>query len=173
GEGMEDLEEYNPERFVSRLIGFGDLKSLVEKAREAGMEEKAEKIMEGDFTLEDFYEQIEGIKGMGSLSQVMEMIPGINKSQLPDNFMDMQEEKLEKFRYIIDSMTPEEKKDVSVINSSRTERISEGSGTDITEVNELLKMYRQAKKTMNMFKGGKPKRGSQIKQMMKKLGMGN
>lgn len=171
GEGIEDLEEYNPERFVSRLIGFGDLKSLIEKAKGAGMEEKAEKMMKGDFTLEDFYEQIESVKGMGSLSQIVDMIPGFKKSKLPDDFMNIQEEKMDRFKYIIDSMTPKEKIKPSIINSSRVSRIAKGSGTSEKEVKELLKMYKQSKKVMKMFKGGKPKRGSQIKQMMKQFGL--
>ncbi|UCG95064.1 MAG: signal recognition particle protein [archaeon] len=157
GEKLESLERFDAERFISRLIGFGDLKTLVEKAKEVGAEKTAEKIISGKFTLEDFYQQIEQLQGMGSLSQVAKMIPGFSKlgKKLPGNFMDIQEEKMKKFRYIIDSMTPEEKRDPDLITGSRIKRIAKGSGCSESEVRELLKMYKQSKKVMKKIKPGR------------------
>ncbi|MCK4634552.1 MAG: signal recognition particle protein [Candidatus Aenigmarchaeota archaeon] len=160
GEKIESLEKFDAERFISRLIGFGDLKTLVEKAKEVGAEKTAEKIVSGKFTLEEFYEQIEQMQSMGSLSQITKMIPGFSKlgKKLPGNFMDIQEEKMKKFRYIIDSMTLEEKKNPDLITGSRIKRIADGSGCNESEIRELLKMYKQSRKMMKMMKPGR--RGS-------------
>lgn len=164
GEKMEALEKFDAERFISRLIGFGDIKTLVEKAKEVGAEKTAEKIISGKFTLEDFYQQIEQVQGMGSLSQLTKMIPGFSKlsKKMPGNFMDVQEEKMKKFRFIIDSMTPEEKREPDKISSSSVKRISMGSGCSESEVRELLKMYRQSKKIMKKIKPGR--RGNRLMQ---------
>ncbi|MCD6368006.1 MAG: signal recognition particle protein [Candidatus Aenigmarchaeota archaeon] len=157
GEKMDALELFDPERFISRLIGFGDLKTLLEKAKEVGAEETAKKIISGKYTLEEFYEQIEKIQGMGSFSQILSMIPGLSslKGRLPKDYMNLQEEKLKKFKYIMDSMTPEEKRNPDIINSSRIKRIANGSGCEESEVRELLKLYKQSKKAMKMIKPGK------------------
>ncbi len=157
GERIDSMEKFDPERFISRLIGFGDLKTLVEKAKEVGAEKTAEKIVSGKFTLEDFYEQIGQLQGMGSLSQISKMIPGFSKisRKLPENFMDVQEDKMKRFRFIIDSMTPEEKSNPDVITGSRISRIAKGSGCKESEVRELLKMYKQSRKMMKMLKPGR------------------
>lgn len=157
GEKMDSLERFDAERFISRMIGFGDLKTLVEKAKEVGAEKTAEKMVSGRFTLEDFYEQIGQLQGMGSLSQVTKMIPGFSglKKRLPANFEDIQEEKMKKFRFIIDSMTPEEKREPELISGSRIARIAKGSGCKESEVRELLKMYKQSKKVVKMMKPGR------------------
>lgn len=172
GEKMKDLERYDPESFVSQLIGYGDLEGLLEKAKEAGMEDRAKEIMEGEFTLDDFREQLEQVGSMGSMDKVMDKIPGMNKDKLPDHFMDMQEEKMDRFRYIMDSMTPEERRDPKLLNRSRKERIARGSGAKMEEVSELIKLYRQSKKAMKMFQGkGRGGGMKKIQQMMKQLGM--
>lgn len=157
GEKLDALEKFDPERFISRLIGFGDLKTLIEKAKEVGAEETAKKIVSGKFSLDEFYEQIEKVQGMGSLSQIVGMIPGLSglKSKIPKEYMDVQEEKLKRFRYIMDSMTPEERKDPTIINGSRVKRIAKGSGCKESEVRELLKLYKQSKKVMKMVKPGR------------------
>ncbi len=170
GEGLEDLERYDPERFVSQLIGYGDLEGLLERVDEDEAEEQAKKIMEGEFTLNDFQSQMEQVQSMGSLEEVMGKIPGLSKSKLPDGIIDMQEEKMKRYNYIIDSMTPEEREDPSVINASRKRRISEGSGTDVEDVSELIKLYRQSKKAMDMFKGQKRGMKGNIQRMMKGFG---
>lgn len=168
GEKLEALERFDAERFISRLIGFGDLKTLVEKAKEVGAEKTAEKIVSGKFTLEDFYDQIKQLQGMGSLSQITKMIPGFSKlgKKLPSNFMDIQEEKMKRFRFIIDSMTPEEKREPDKITGSRISRIAKGSGCKESEVRELLKLYKQSRKMMKMMKPGR--RGMNF---MKQLGI--
>ena len=169
GEKFDAFERYNPERFVSRLIGFGDLKTLLEKAQEAGLEKRAEKMLKGDFDLNDFYEQIESMKGMGSLSQIMDMIPGLKKAKIPKGMLDLQEEKMKRFKYIIQSMTPEERAKPEIINSPRISRIAKGSGTSEEEVRELLRLFKQSKKAMKMLKGGK--RSGQLQALLKQFGL--
>ncbi len=170
GEGMDDLERYDPERFVSQLIGYGDLEGLLERVDEEEAAEQAKKIMEGDFTLEDFQDQMSQVQSMGSLEEVMGKIPGFSKSKLPDGLIDMQEEKMEKYNYIIDSMTPDEKQDPKVINSSRKRRIANGSGAKVEDVSELIKLFRQSKKAMEMFKGGRGGMKGSLQKMMKQFG---
>jgi len=168
GEKLDALEKFDPERFISRMIGFGDLKTLLEKAKEVGADETAKKVVSGKFTLDEFYEQIEQVQKMGPLSQVASMIPGFSKikamGKVPD--MNVQEEKLKHFKFIMDSMTPEERQDPSIINGSRVRRIAKGSGCTESEVRELLKLYKQSKKVMKMMKPGK--RGFGV---LKQLGM--
>ncbi len=157
GEKLEDLEEFNPKGFVGRLLGMGDLEALLEKAKEAIDEEKAEdlgrKFLKGDFNFIDLYEQMSALKNMGSLGKLMEMIPGMSQIKLPKDAIDVQEEKLEKWRYILDSMSKEELENPELLNSSRIERIAKGSGTTTHEVRELLKQYKNAKKLMKMMGG--------------------
>ena len=167
GEKLEQLEVYNPERFVSRLLGLGDLQTLLEKAKEAEIKpEKVEKMIEGKFTLQDFYEQIEAISKMGSLSSLAKMIPGMGMS-IPEDLLKVQESKLKKFKVIIQSMTPKEREDPSIINSFRVRRIAKGAGVPESEVRELLKQYEQLKKISKMFSG----RGQKgVMDMLKKFG---
>jgi signal recognition particle subunit SRP54 len=167
GEKLEQLEVYNPERFVSRLLGLGDLQTLLEKAKEAEIKpEKVEKMIEGKFTLQDFYEQIEAISKMGSLSSLAKMIPGMGMN-IPEDLLKVQESKLKKFKVIIQSMTPKEREDPSIINSFRVRRIAKGAGVPESEVRELLKQYEQLKKISKMFSG----RGQKgVMDMLKKFG---
>jgi len=154
GEKIENLEVYNPERFVSRLLGLGDLQTLLEKAKEAEIKpEKAEKIIEGKFTLQDFYDQIESMQKMGPLGELTKMIPGLGM-KLPEDVMEKQEEKLKNFKYIMQSMTKEEKEKPEIISAPRIKRIANGSGRPESEVRELLQQYEQMKKMMRML-GGK------------------
>ncbi len=159
GEKTEDLEVFHPKRFVGRLLGMGDLETLLEKARDAISEDSAkdmtEKFMSGDFNLNDLYEQMSSMKKMGSLGKLMEMIPGMGSLKLPKDMIDVQEEKLEKWKFSMDSMTEEEKEHPDLFNSSRIERVSSGSGVPVREVRGLLKQFRQSKKMMKMFKGEK------------------
>jgi len=171
GEKPGDLESYDPQRFVSKLIGYGDLQGLLEKAKEVGAEKSAKKLMEGEFTLEVFFEQIKSMQGMGSLSKVMEMVPGFGGAKIPKGFLDVQEEKMKKWKHIILSMTPKEKKDPELIKSSRIKRIAKGSGTQEAEVRELLKHYKQAKKVMKLAKGGKGLKRGPLAQIAKQFGM--
>lgn len=170
GEHLDDIEPYNPERFVSRLLGLGDLQTLLEKAKEAEIKpEKIEKIVEGKFTLQDFMEQLEAMSKVGPLSKMISMIPGLGM-KVPEDVIEKQEEKIKHFKYIIQSMTKEERENPEIINASRIARIAKGSGRPESEVRELLRQYEQMKKMMKMI-GGKAglERGAFTK-IMKQLG---
>jgi len=171
GEKLENLEVYDPVRFVSRLLGMGDLQALLEKAKESELkEEDVEKFLSGRFTLEDFYEQIGGMQKMGPLSNVMDMIPGLGHA-IPEDMLVIQEEKMKKYKYIIDSMTPEEKKNADLIHSSRVKRIAKGSGTSQKDVRDLIKQYKQTKKLMKKMGGAKGMKRGALKQLAKKFGL--
>jgi len=183
GEKIDDLEEFNPERFVGRLLGMGDLDTLLEKAREAISEEKAEdlsqRVMKGDFNLIDLYEQMAAMKKMGSIAKLMEMIPGFSQVKLPKEALNVQEEKLKKWKHIMDSMTKDELDDPeTVMNPKRIDRIAAGSGATVGDVRELLKQYRMSKKMIKVLKGGgKPdklmrKFGGKMKGLGQMKGMG-
>jgi len=170
GEKMEELEVYDPVRYVSRLLGMGDLQTLLEKAKEAEFkEEDVEKIMSGKFTLQEFYDQLSGVQKMGPLSNVMSMIPGLGHS-IPEELLVVQEEKLKKYKYIIDSMTPAERKNDDLIHSSRIERIAKGSGTSQKDVRDLLKQYEQAKKMIKKIGGMKGMKRGALMKLAKNLG---
>ncbi len=172
GEKIEDLELYDPKKFVSRLLGLGDLESLIEKAREAEVkEEKLEKIVEGDFTLEDFMEQIRSLQRMGPLKQIFSLLPGVGMMKIPEELLEMQEKKLKKFVAIIQSMTPEERRDPSIINYSRIKRIARGSGTCEADVRELLNQYNAFKKLMKSFGGLKQLRRGGLRDLARTLGL--
>jgi len=172
GEKMEALEEYDPKRFVSRLIGYGDIQGLLEKAKDVGFDEKkAEKIAKGEFTLEDFIEQIKGMQKMGPLSSLTNMIPGLSGAKIPKNLLDVQEEKMTKWKHMIDSMTQEERQNPELIKQSRAQRIAKGSGTKPEDVKNLIKNYEKIKKMMKMVGGGKGLKRGQFAQMAKQMGM--
>jgi len=168
GETLDDLKPYNPVDYVSQILGIPNLESLLEKAEETVDQEEAEKFLKGEFTLRDFYQQLEKMGESGIMDQILEQLPIGNK--LPD-MMDMQEEKIADYSTIMDSMTREEMEDPKLINGSRAERIANGSGTSKKEVRELIKQYRQAKNMMDKFSGKNMRRGN-MKQMLNKLGMG-
>jgi len=173
GEGVDALELYNPTRFVSRLLGMGDLQTLLEKAKEAEIEvkkEDIEKVLEGKFTLQDFYNQIESMGKMGSLSSITKMIPGLSFA-LPDELMELQEEKMKKYKVIIQSMTPEERKNPDIINTSRVTRIAKGSGTTQGEVRELLKQYNKAKKILKKLGGMRGLKRGKFQKLIRKFGI--
>ncbi len=169
GEKIDDLEVFHPQRFVGRLIGMGDIESLLEKAKEVISEEEAkdlqEKFLKGEFNLVDLYQQMSSLKKMGSFGKLMEMIPGMGSLQLPKEMLDVQEGKLEKWRYAMNSMTKAELEDPEIISAERIDRIAAGSGLKVGEVRELLKQYRQSKKMVKMFKGEKD-----LNKLMKKMG---
>jgi signal recognition particle subunit SRP54 len=158
GEKVEDIEQFVPSRFVGRLLGMGDLETLLEKVQDAEIkvpQKKAKQIMSGKFTLTDMYEQFEAVKGMGPFKKVLQMLPGASK--VPDDMLNMAEGRLEKWRVIIQSMTPEEKENPKVINFSRARRIARGSGTSEKEVKELLKQYVMMRRMLKMMKRKKGK----------------
>lgn len=170
GEKPEDLELFNAQGFVSRLLGMGDLEALLEKTREVISEEKAKDIsdrfMKGDFNFLDLYEQLQAMKKMGSLKKVMGMVPGASGMKLPEGMMDVQEDKLKKWKFVMDSMTEEELKNPDLLNRNRIERIAKGSGATVSDVRELLKQYRQSKKLVKMV-GGRTEKG--FGKLMKKF----
>jgi len=169
GEHIEDFEEFKPKNFVSRLLGMGDLETLLEKAKEAISEETAEKlgkkILKGDISLTDLYQQMEALKKMGPLSQIMNMIPGMGAANIPKELLNVQEEKMKVWKFVMDSMTPQEKDSPDIISARRIERIAKGAGRPEQDVRDLLKQYAQMKKVMKMM--GNPK---QMQKMMKMFG---
>ena len=155
GEKIEDIESFIPSRFVGRLLGMGDLETLLEKVKEAEIKvpskKKAQAILSGKFTLTDMYDQFEAMKGMGPFRKVLQMLPGMS-ANVPEEMLNTAEGRLEKWRVIIQSMRPEEKENPKVINYSRAKRIARGSGTTEKDVKELLKQYVMMRKMMKMFK---------------------
>jgi len=171
GEKIDALEEFEPKRFVGRLLGMGDLETLLEKAREAISEEDAKdmqkRLLKGEFTLIDLYDQMEAMQKMGPLGKVMEMIPGMGSLQIPKEALKVQEEKLKTWKIVMSSMTREELTDPEIVNPSRSARIAKGAGLGEGNVRELLKQHKQSKKLFKMLKG----RGSEkdMAKMMKKM----
>jgi len=168
GEKIEDMEQFVPGRFIGRLLGMGDIESLVAKVQEAEVEVSEKDInalLSGKFTLTDMYHQLEAMRKMGPLQKVLQMVPGFSY-QLPDADLDMAEERMDRFKYIIDSMTPEERDNPKVINASRTRRIARGSGTEEREVRELIKQYNATRKMLRQLKG----RRRSLRRMPFKLG---
>ncbi len=156
GERLEDLEPFHPDRVVSRVLGMGDVLSLIEKAEAAISEEDAErleqKIRANEFTLEDFRDQLRTIRKMGPLESILGMLPGMgNIKALAENKPD--EKQLSRVEAIIGSMTPEERRKQHIINGSRRKRIARGSGTSVEEVNRLLKQFVQMQKMMKQLGG--------------------
>jgi len=170
GEKIDALEKFNPKGFVSRLLGMGDLSALLEKARDAVTEKEAEdieaKFMKGKFNLIDLYEQMQAVSKMGPLSSLMEMIPGMGQLKLPKEALKVQEEKLKKWRYMMNSMTKAELEDPDTLSPERIERVAKGSGATAKDVRELLKQYRQSLKMVKLLKPGNQK---QMEKMMRKF----
>lgn len=155
GEKIDDLELFHPERVVSRILGMGDVVSLVEKAQSAIDEEDAksleEKIRTQKFDLNDFLKQLQNIKKLGSLGSILKLIPGMG--QIGD--LAPAEKEMKKVEAIIQSMTHEERKKPEILKASRKQRIAKGSGTEVSDINRLLKQFDQMKNMMKMFSGGK------------------
>jgi signal recognition particle subunit SRP54 len=160
GERIEDLELFHPDRIVSRMLGMGDVLSLIEKAEQAIDQDEAEQLEEklrrNQFTLDDFRKQLRTIRKMGPLESILGMLPGLgNLKQLADNKPD--EKQLGRVEAIIGSMTPDERRNDKIINGSRRKRIAAGSGTAVEDVNRLLKQFNEMKKVLQMIgQGGLP-----------------
>jgi signal recognition particle subunit SRP54 len=170
GEKIDSLEEFKPEGFVGRLLGMGDIESLLEKVHDAISEDEAKdlgkKFLKGEFNLIDLYEQMQAMKKMGPLTKVMELIPGMGGLKIPKDMIENQEIKLEKWKIAMQSMTKDELEDPEIIDASRVDRISVGSGLSTGDVRELIKQYKQAKKLMKMMKGN----DKNMEKMMKSMG---
>ncbi|MBC7264230.1 MAG: signal recognition particle protein [Chloroflexi bacterium] len=158
GEKTDALEPFQPDRLASRILGMGDMLTLIERAEAAFDEEQArrlqEKLATADFDLEDFREQLRQVKQMGPLHQVLEMIPGFTQMsrELPQHVTDQQMRRIEA---IINSMTPEERRNPRIIGGSRKKRIARGSGTTIQDVNQLLGQFRQMQRLMKQIRDGR------------------
>jgi signal recognition particle subunit SRP54 len=155
GETIEDLERFDPDGFISRLLGMGDLKALAEKAEEAikGQDVDADSLLKGKFTLRDMYKQLEALNKMGPLKQIMSMLP-MGNMELPEGVYDVTSTKMIRYRIIMDSMTPNELDDPGLINSSRMQRIAHGAGATPDEVRELLKYFKMMQRTLKNLRGG-------------------
>jgi len=163
GEGTDDLEQFVPSNFVGRILGIGDVASLVEKVREAEIkipEKKARAILEGRFNLRDMYDQLEAVRKMGPLKKVLGMLPGAYN--VPDDAMENAEEKMDAWRVMIQSMTRDEVEEPRTIDSSRARRIARGSGRTEKEVKELVNQYTMMKK---MMKSLKRRQGAMLKRL--------
>ena len=156
GEKLTDLEPFYPDRMASRILGMGDVLTLIEKAQEVVTEEQAKamqkKMLENTFTLEDYLVQFESMKKMGGAQALLQMMPGMGGKVKAE---DVDEKKIERTKAIIQSMTKRERVEPSIINSSRKKRIAAGSGTSVQEINQLLKQFEQTKQLMKQLRSGK------------------
>lgn len=165
GEKLDALEPFHPDRMASRILGMGDVLTLIEKAQENIDQQKAEemqkKMLKAEFTLEDYLEQMDQIKNMGSISNMLEMMPGMSKNKLKD--IQVSDRDLAQTKAIILSMTPVERRNPKIINGSRRKRIAAGSGMKVQDVNRLIKQYEQSQMLLKQFSGmatGKKKGGA-------------
>jgi len=170
GEQLEDLEQFHPERMAGRILGMGDVLTLVEKAQDAVDERKARrleaKLRKNKFDLQDLSDQLEALGKMGPLHQVMDMIPGMSKVMPSEGMNEFQERQLVHMKACISSMTPKERRHPQILNGSRKKRIAKGSGTSVEEINRLLRQYGQMRKLMKRAGKGNPRA------LMRQLGLG-
>jgi signal recognition particle subunit SRP54 len=169
GETIEDLERFDPDGFISRLLGMGDLRALMERAQETVGDTNIDvnAMMRGKFTLRDMYKQLEALNKMGPLKQIMGMLP-LGNVDLPGDVYDVTSAKMARYKIVMDSMTAQELDDPSVIGSSRVQRIAHGAGGSPDEVRELLKYYKNMKRMLKGVKGGTGKFNMQ--RLMKRFG---
>jgi signal recognition particle subunit SRP54 len=167
GEKLEDFEPFHPERMASRILGMGDVVSLVEKAAEAVTEEDAkrleEKMRKGEFTLEDFLEQLRAMKKLGSLESIMKMMPGGTEA-LKQVDIGKQEKEFKRMEGMVCAMTPKERKSPAILNAGRRRRIAAGSGVTVTELNTMLNKFFQMQQMM--------KKMGKFQKMMARMGGG-
>ncbi len=166
GEDVEELEPFNPSRFVGRLMGMGDIEGLVKKVREAETvvpEKKVKAMLKGKFTLMDMYDQMEAMSGIGPLKRVINMIPGMSY-RVPDDALEVAEDKIKKWKYIIQSMTIQERENPKILNNSRIRRVARGSGTSEKEVKEVVKQFFTTRKLMRSM--GKRKMPPFLRKML-------
>jgi signal recognition particle subunit SRP54 len=177
GETVQDIERFEPSGFISRLLGMGDLKQLSERVERAMQETQEEDedwdpedMLQGEFTLKDMKRQMDAMNKMGPLDQVMDMIPGLGggmMDELPDDAMDVTQDRMRRFERIMDSMTEEELENPRVVGQSRVERIARGSGTDEETVQQLLEQHSMMEQTISQFQG---MGDGDMQRMMKKMG---
>ncbi len=173
GERTDALEVFHPDRLASRILGMGDMLTAIEKAQQVMDQEQAlkmgQKLVKGEFDLEDFRDQLQQLKKMGPLSQLLDMIPGV--SQLTKDIApEVTDQQMKVIEAIINSMTPEERRNPRVINASRKRRIARGSGTTVMEVNDLLAQFRQMQRMMKQLTGGGKHGRGRMRGLMSMLG---
>ncbi len=176
GEKINEFETFNPKSFISRMLGLGDLEGLLEKVQSA-VDEKSQKklknkLEKGNFDLRDLQQQLKSMQGMGSLSKITEMIPGLGKAKIPENLLGTQEDKMKKWGFAIDSMTQQEIENPEIMEkqTQRLQRIAKGSGTTTTDIRQLLKQYKMLKEMMtgtSNLADMDPSQGLSQKQMQK------
>ncbi|MCI5898321.1 MAG: signal recognition particle protein [Anaerovoracaceae bacterium] len=170
GEKLDALEPFYPDRMASRILGMGDMLSLIEKAQEAYDDEQAEKLekklRKNEYTLEDFLEQMGQVKKMGGIAKMVEMLPGVGANKVKEEDVNRGEQEFRRMEAIIHSMTKAERHDPSILNASRRKRIAAGSGTTVAQVNSMIKKYEDARKLMKQLTGGKFKRNSLFRGLM-------
>jgi signal recognition particle subunit SRP54 len=176
GEHIDDLEPFVPERFVARMLGMGDIETLLKKIQEVAEEEKLrpadmKAVLAGKLTLRDVYDQLEAMSKMGPLKKLLQMIPGMGVS-VPEDQVQVGEEKLKRFKVIMQSMTPEELEDPKLLNASRIRRVARGSGTTEAEVKELLKQYEFMKRFIRAFARGRGPKFGPFAKLMKEMSKG-
>ena len=162
GEKLDALEQFHPDRMSSRILGMGDVLTIIERAQEAFDAEQArkmeEKLRKQQFTLEDFLNQLQDVRKMGPLDQLLGMIPGLGKAKALKD-LQVSEKEFGKVEAIIRSMTPEERRNPSMIDGSRKRRIAAGSGTKVQDVNALLKQFEQTRKMIKQISDASRRRG--------------
>jgi signal recognition particle subunit SRP54 len=173
GEKTDALEVFHPDRLAGRILGMGDVLTAIEKAQEVMDQEQAlkvgQRLVKGEFDLEDFQDQLQQLKKMGSISQLLDMIPGM--SQLTKDIApDVTDQQMKVIEAIINSMTPEERHQPRIINASRKRRIARGSGTSVVEVNDLLSQFRQMQRMMKQLSGGGKRGRGGMRGLMSMLG---
>ena len=173
GEKPDAFEQFHPDRIVSRILGMGDVLSLIEKVEETIDKDQAlemqEKILDNEFTLQDFLKQLQSLKKLGSFESLLKMLPSVGPFKELQG-VDVDPKEMGRVEAIINSMTAKERRNHEVINGSRRRRIAKGSGTTVQEVNQLLKQYREARKMMRMMTGGVKKGGLKRKKKKGKMG---
>ena len=172
GEKLDALEIFHPERMASRILGMGDVMSLIERAADSMDEEEdmkmAEKMMAGNFDFNDFLKQMKMMKRMGGLGSIMKMLPGVGGNKMPE----VDPKQLARTEAIVYSMTEKERREPSIINQSRKDRISKGAGVKLNEVNQLIKQFSDMKKMMRQFSNMDPKQMERMAAQMERGGMG-
>ncbi|MBA7709795.1 Signal recognition particle protein [subsurface metagenome] len=173
GEKINDLEEFNPKSFLSRLLGMGDLEALIEKIKSVTDEKKQQKIQkrveEGKLSLNDVIEQVKSMNSMGGFEKIKSMIPGLGNAKIPDNLMETQQEKISKWEHIIKSMTPEERENPELLEKQtpRIARVARGAGISSSDVRALLKQYKMLNEMIKSGTDMDMSQGMNQKQMMK------
>ncbi|WP_456483694.1 signal recognition particle protein Srp54 [Methanopyrus kandleri] len=171
GERVDDLEEFNPKSFVARLLGIGDIDELLRRTEEMlEEEEKAEDVLEGEFTLKDLYEQLEALSKMGPVDKLLQYVPGMGGGRNVREISQITEERLKKYKVIMDSMTEKELENPEILNKSRIRRIAIGSGTSERDVIELLNHYRMMKDVIEDIQSGRiPRIGGELGRVIRNV----